>query len=105
MNISTTASGFKITINEFSPFGTMDTQTNTGTETKYQRSYFKYNGLYWEMRKTTFCNNEYSYYDSTTNLSVPYSVKLGVGKCTKLKMTANAPQYNFKSGKIYIYGR
>ena len=106
MNISTTASGLRITINdESSAFGAMDTQTNTGIETMYQRSYFKYNGLYWEMRKTTFCNNENRYYDSVTNLLVPYSVKTGTDKCTKLKITVNAPQYALKSGTIYIYGR
>lgn len=104
-NISTTGSGMKILINDGVSIGSIDTQTNTGTDTKYQRLYLKYNGLYWETRKTPFSNNENNYYDTATNLLVPYSVKLGVGKCTKLKMMTNAPQYNLKSGTIYIYGR
>lgn len=106
MNITTSASALRITINDESlSFGSMDTQINTGSETKYQRLYLKYNGLYWETRKTPSSNNEEDYYDSGASLLVPYSVKLGVGKCTKLRMKTSASQYNLKSGKIYIYGR
>ena len=105
MNISTTTSGMKIAINDDVSIGSIDTQTNTGTDTRYQRVYMKYNGMYWETRKTPHSNNETSYYDMFTNLLVPYSVKIGIDKCTKLKITVVNLQYALKSGTIYIYGR
>ena len=71
----------------------------------YQRVYMKYNGMYWETRKTPHSNNETNYYDAFVNLSVPYSVKIGMDKCTKLKIVVNSPSYTLKSGTIYIYGR
>lgn len=106
MNVSTVASNLRISVNDDSPqFGSIDTQVNTGGETKYQKLYLKYNGLYWESRKTPMCNNEEDYYTNYTNLLTPYSVKLGIKKCTKLKIEITNTQYSLKSGKIYIYGR
>ena len=104
MNISTAASGLKIAIND-GGFGTLDTQIATGGETRYQKLYFKYNGLFWIGEKTLQSNNEQNYYAQYTNLTSPYSVKLNTNKCTNLKLTINASQYALKSGTIYIYGR
>lgn len=103
-NMTTTASALQIMINDDVAFGTLDTQIATGSETRYQRVCLKYNGLYWELRKTQQSTNEQNYYNSSTNLQVPYSVKLGTNKCTKLKLIANSV-YDLKSGTIYIYGR
>ena len=103
-NMTTTASTLQITINDDVAFGSLDTQIATGSETRYQRVCLKYNGLYWELRKTQQSTNEQNYYNSSTNLQVPYSVKLGTNKCTKLKLIANSV-YDLKSGTIYIYGR
>lgn len=102
--MTTTASALQITINDDVAFGSLDTQIATGSETRYQRVCLKYNGLYWELRKTQQSTNEQNYYNSSTNLQVPYSVKLGTNKCTKLKLIANSV-YDLKSGTIYIYGR
>ena len=104
-NMTTTASALQARINdEASPFGTLDTQIASGSATRYQRLYLKYNELYWDVSKGAPCNNEQNYYGQFTVFYNPYSVKLGVNKCTKLTLTSNAG-YNLKSGTIYIYGR
>lgn len=104
-NMTTTASQLRVRINdEVSSFGTLDTQIATGNATRYQRLYLKYNELYWDTSKGQVSNNEQDYYEQLTPFSKPYSVKLGVNKCTKLKLIANST-YDLKSGTIYIYGR
>ena len=104
-NMTTTASVLQARINdEAFPFGTLDTQIASGSATRYQRLYLKYNELYWDASKGQVSSNEQNYYGQFTFFYNPYSVKLGVNKCTKLTLTSNA-RYNLKSGTIYIYGR
>lgn len=103
-NITTTASAVMITINNVVTLPGLDTQNTSGSETKYQRVLLKNNGLFWDVLKTNASNTEANYYNSSGPLSSPYSVKLNVGKCTKLNLRCNGSYY-LKSGKIYIYGR
>lgn len=103
--MTTTASQLRVRINdEVYHFGSLDTQIATGNATRYQRLYLKYNELYWDTSKGQLSNNEQDYYGQFTFFYNPHSVKLGVNKCTKLKLIANSA-YDLKSGTIYIYGR
>lgn len=105
-NISeSTASALQILINE-ARLSSVDTQKTQGaSETKYQYTHLRYNGLFWEVRKMGQCNNETEYYAVFSNAQSPYSVKLNHGRCTAIKVVANSPQYILKSGTLEIYAR
>lgn len=100
-----TASSLQIFVNN-TTLSNLDTQKAQGaSETKYQYTHLRYNGMFWEVRKGLQCNNEASYYSQFTNLQSPYSIKLNHGKCTAVKVSATVPQYTLKSGTLEIYAR
>lgn len=105
-NISeSTVSSLQILVNG-TRLSDVETQKTQGAfETKYQHTHLRYNGLFWEVRKTGPCLNENGYYSVFASSLSPHSVKLNHGKCTALRITAPIAQYTLKSGTVEIYAR
>lgn len=94
-----------ISINDV-PLNKLDTQKNQGaSDTKYQKTHSRYNGLFWENLLTSVSMNEAGYYNTYTNPQTPYSVKKDLGKCNKLTLSVVNPIYMTISGTIEIYAR
>ena len=94
-----------ISINDV-PLNKLDTQKNQGaSDTKYQKTHSRYNGLFWENLLTSVSMNEAGYYNIYNNLQTPYSIKKDLGKCNKLTLSVANPIYMTISGTIEIYAR
>lgn len=104
-NASEIASSLRIIINgaEISQISTQ--ASNSSSESKYQFSHFKYNGLCWQQQVMPQANNESGFYIILTNVQAPYAYNLEVGKCTSLIIKATTNTYILTSGTIQIYAR
>ncbi len=103
VNESTTASGFDLKINDTGIAKSVIMIQKSGTASSYGWMIAKYNGLVWEVQRSTGTISRSNITLAGNN--VPYNLLLGVSKAVRFKLDAPMFTYQAKSGIITVYGR
>ena len=106
LNASTLNSGYKASINGAQLTGWDVVPTGkAGSTPVYGYTYLRYNGKFWDIRRSGGAMLDANYNLNNANALYPYNVVLDVGAATSFKLEYSTPTYAATSGTITIWGR
>ena len=105
-NSSTTVSGYQLLINgsALTDFDAIPIRPE-GSPDYYGYTYLRYNGKFWDIRRSYRANFKSNFKLSNENALYPYNVAFNVGAATSIKLEFSGYQYVAKFGKLTIWGR
>ena len=105
-NASTTASGYMLKINgsALTAFDAIPIKPE-GSSDNYGYTYLRYNGKFWDIRRSNGANLKSNFTLANTNALCPYNVALNVGAAASIKLDFAGYQYVATSGTVTIWGR
>ena len=105
-NASTTASGYQLLINEsaLTAFDAIPIKPE-GSSDSYGYTYLRYNGKFWDIRRSNGANLTSNFTLANANALCPYNVALNVGAAASIKLNFSGYQYVATSGTVTIWGR
>lgn len=105
-NASTTASGYMLKINgsALTGFDAIPIKPE-GSSDFYGYTYLRYNGKFWDIRRSNGANSKSNFGLANTNTLCPYNVALNVGAAASIKLDFSAYQFVATSGTVTIWGR
>lgn len=105
-NSSTTASGYQLLINgsALTAFDAIPIKPE-GSSDHYGYTYLRYNGKFWDIRRSNSANAKSNFALSNANALYPYNVALNVGAAASIKLDFSGYQYVATSGTVTIWGR
>lgn len=105
-NSSTTASGYLLKINgiALTGFDAIPIKPE-GSSDNYGYTYLRYNGKFWDIRRSNGANVKSNVTLANANALCPYNVALNVGAAASIKLDFAGYQYVAKSGTVTIWGR
>lgn len=105
-NSSTTASGYMLQINEtnLTPFDAIPIKPE-GSSNNYGYTYLRYNGKFWDIRRSNGAASKGNYTLNYQNGAYPYNMVLDVGAATSIKLAYSGAAYAATSGTVTIWGR
>lgn len=105
-NASTTASGYQLLINgsALTGFDAIPIKPE-GSSDNYGYTYLRYNGKFWDIRRSNGANVKSNFTLANVNALCPYNVALNVGAAASIKLNFSGYQYAATSGMVTIWGR
>ena len=105
-NASATASGYQLQINgiALTSFDAIPIKPE-GSSDNYGYTYLRYNGKFWDIRRSNGANLKSNFTLANANALCPYNVALNVGAAASIKLDFAGYQYVAKSGTVTIWGR
>ena len=105
-NSSTVASGYTAIINgkSITSFDAIPSGKEGSTDT-HGYTYLRFNGLFWEIRRSGGAISTSNFQMNSNNALYPYNIVLDVGKATTIEFGYSTAAYAATSGKITIWGR
>ena len=105
-NASATASGYMLKINgiALTGFDAIPIKPE-GSSTNYGYTYLRYNGKFWDIRRSNSANAKSNFTLANANALCPYNVALNVGAAASIKLDFAGYQYVATSGTVTIWGR
>ena len=105
-NSSTTASGYMLQINDtnLTAFDAIPIKPE-GSSNNYGYTYLRYNGKFWDIRRSNGAASKGNYTLNYQNGSYPYNVVLDVGAAASIKLAYSGAAYAATSGTVTIWGR
>lgn len=105
-NASTTASGYQLKINgsALTAFDAIPIKPE-GSSDNYGYTYLRYNGKFWDIRRSNGANAKSNFTLANANALCPYNVALNVGAAASIKLDFAGYQYVATSGTVTIWGR
>lgn len=105
-NASATASGYQLLINgsALTAFDAIPIKAE-GSSDNYGYTYLRYNGKFWDIRRSNGANVKSNFTLANANALCPYNVALNVGAAASIKLDFAGYQYVATSGTVTIWGR
>lgn len=105
-NASATASGYMLKINgiALTAFDAIPIKPE-GSSDNYGYTYLRYNGKFWDIRRSNSANAKSNFTLANANALCPYNVALNVGAAASIMLDFSGYQYVATSGTVTIWGR
>lgn len=105
-NSSATASGYMLKINgsALTAFDAIPIKPE-GSSDSYGYTYLRYNGKFWDIRRSNGTNKKSNFTLANANALCPYNVALNVGAATSIELAYSGAAYAATSGTVTIWGR